>query len=343
MAPIDKTNRKWVMISRPQGMPGRDNFELREDAVPEIGEKQFLVRNLYLSCDPAQRAWMSRDTYVPMIPLGDVMHSGAVGQVVASRHSGFREGDIVSGMFGWQDYAVSDGRGFMPVTKLPPGVPIPMSMSMLGVTGLTAYFGMLDVCQPKSGETVLVSGAAGATGSIAAQIAKIAGTRVVGIAGGAKKCSILTGELGLDAAIDYRSEPVARRLKELCPRGIDAYFDNVGGEILEAALANLAIGARIALCGAISAYNETVPGPGPRNYTNLIVCRAKMQGFLVTDHATRFPEAIADLARWAGEGKLRDRVDIVDGLENAPEAFRRLFTGENLGKQLVRIAEPAAA
>jgi NADPH-dependent curcumin reductase CurA len=338
----NRMNRKWVLTSRPQGMPGRENFELREEAVPEIAEGQFLVRNLYLSCDPAQRAWMSRDTYVPMIPLGDVMHSGATGQVVTSKHPGFGEGDIVSGLFGWQDYAVSDARGFIPVTKLLPGVPIPTCMSVLGLTGLTAYFGMLDVGQPKSGETVLVSGAAGATGSIAAQIAKIKGARVIGIAGGEKKCSLLTGELGLDGAIDYRSEPVGKRVAALCPRGVDIYFDNVGGEILDVALARLAIGGRIVLCGAIASYNDAELPPGPRNYTNLIVRRGRMQGFLVTDYAARFGEAIADLARWAGEGKLRDQVDVVDGLENAPDALRRLFTGENLGKQLVRIAEPSA-
>jgi NADPH-dependent curcumin reductase CurA len=279
---------------------------------------------------------------VPMIPLGDVMHSGATGQVVTSKHPGFGEGDIVSGLFGWQDYAVSDARGFIPVTKLLPGVPIPTCMSVLGLTGLTAYFGMLDVGQPKSGETVLVSGAAGATGSIAAQIAKIKGARVIGIAGGEKKCSLLTGELGLDGAIDYRSEPVGKRVAALCPRGVDIYFDNVGGEILDVALARLAIGGRIVLCGAIASYNDAELPPGPRNYTNLIVRRGRMQGFLVTDYAARFGEAIADLARWAGEGKLRDQVDVVDGLENAPDALRRLFTGENLGKQLVRIAEPSA-
>ena len=338
-----KTNRKWVLRSRPEGMPGRDDFELREEPVPPIGDGQFLVRTLYLSCDPAQRAWMSRDTYVPMIPIGDVMHSGATGQVVESKHAGFREGDLVSGMFGWQDYAVSDGRGFMSVTKLPPAVAIPTAMSALGVTGLTAYFGMLDVGNPQAGDGVLVSGAAGATGSIAAQIAKIRGARVVGIAGGAEKCAWLTGELGLDAAIDYRAERVARRIHELLPKGCNVYFDNVGGEILDAALGALAIGARVVLCGAISSYNETELPPGPRNYTNLIVRRARMEGFLVTDYAARFGEAIADLARWAGEGKLRDRVDVVDGLENAPDALRRLFSGENLGKQLVRVAEPSSA
>ncbi|MGH7898313.1 MAG: NADP-dependent oxidoreductase [Candidatus Binatia bacterium] len=338
---MTEINRKWILRSRPVGLPTRENFELREEPVPEIVEGQFLARNLYLSCDPAQRAWMSRDTYVPMIPLGDVMHSGATAEVIASKHPGFRPGDIVSGMFGWQDYAVSEGKGFMPVTKLPPGMPIPASMSSLGVTGLTAYFGLLDVGKPKAGETVVVSGAAGATGSIAAQVAKIVGARVIGIAGGSNKCSTLTGELGLDAAIDYRSEPVGRRLAELCPRGIDVYFDNVGGEMLDAALGRIALGGRIVLCGAISGYNDSDLPAGPRNYTNLIVRRARMEGFLVTDYAARFPQAIAELARWAGEGKLRDRVDIVDGLENAPEAFRRLFTGENFGKQLVRVAEPS--
>jgi len=335
------TNRKWVLRARPEGMPGRENFELREEPTPELKDGQFLVRVLYLSCDPAQRAWMSRDTYVPMIPIGDVMHAGAAGEVVESKNPGFRAGDVVSGMFGWQDYAVSDGRGFMAVTKLPPGVPIPTAMSALGVTGLTAYFGMLDVGKPKAGESVLVSGAAGATGSVAAQIAKIQGARVVGIAGGADKCAWLTGELGLDAAIDYRAERVARRVHELFPKGVNVYFDNVGGEILDAALGALAIGGRIVLCGAISSYNATELPPGPRNYTNLIVRRGRMEGFLVSDYAARFGEAVADLARWAGEGKLRDRVDVVDGLENAPDALRRLFTGENVGKQLVKVAEPA--
>ena len=334
------TNRQWVLTSRPKGMPGRENFELRETPVPKIGEGQFLIRNLYLSCDPAQRAWMSRDTYVPMIPLGDVMHSGAVGEVFATQHPGFSEGDLVQGMFGWQDYTTSDGKGFIPVTKLPPGVPIPTCMSVFGLTGLTAYFGMLDVGDPKAGETVLVSGAAGATGSIAAQIAKVKGARVVGIAGGAEKCAWLGQEVGLDAVIDYRSEPVRRRIAELCPRGLNVYFDNVGGEILDAALANLARGARVVLCGAISTYNDMEAAAGPRNYTNLIIQRAKMEGFLVTDFAARFPTAIGDLATWASEGKLRDRVDVAEGLENAPDAFRRLFTGENVGKQLIRIAEP---
>ncbi|MFZ0889120.1 MAG: NADP-dependent oxidoreductase [Candidatus Binataceae bacterium] len=336
-----RTNRKWVFVSRPKGMPGRDNFELREEPVAEIGENEFLVRNLYLSCDPAQRGWMSRDTYVPMIQIGEVMRSGATGQVVASRNPRFSEGDIVSGMFGWQDYAVSGGGGGLgSVTKLPSGVLIPTCMSLLGGTGLTAYFGMLEVGNPKPGENVLVSSAAGATGSIAAQIAKLSGAHVAGIAGGPQKCAWLVKELGLDAAIDYRSEPVRKRIGEIFPRGCNVYFDNVGGEILDAALARLAVGARVVLCGAISAYNDADLGPGLRNYTNLIIRRARMEGFLVSDYASRFSKAIGDLARWAGEGKIKHRVDVVDGLENAPAAFIRLFTGQNIGKQLVRIAEP---
>jgi hypothetical protein len=337
---MSTTNRQWILVSRPQGMPGRDNFELREAPVPEIGDNEILVRNLYLSCDPAQRSWMARDTYVKKIPLGEVMRSGATAQVVASRHARFREGDIVSGMFGWQDYATSDGSGFVPVTRLPANVPIPLCMSVLGLTGLTAYFCMLDVCDPQPGDAVLISGAAGATGSVAAQLAKIRGARVVGIAGGAEKCRWLTEELGLDAAIDYRSESVPQQLAELFPRGINAFFDNVGGELLDAVLPRLAPQARVGLCGAISIYNDLEHTPPLHNHTQLLVSRARLQGFLVTDYAHRFAEAGQQLGTWVAEGRLKSQVDIVDGLEHAPEAFRRLFTGENLGKQLVRVTEP---
>ena len=338
---MSSINRQWILTSRPKGMPGRENFELRETPAPQAAEGQILVRNLYLSCDPAQRSWMERDTYVKKIPLGEVMRSGATAQVVASRHPGFREGELVSGMFGWQDYAVSDGTGFVPVTKLPKGVPISATMSVLGLTGLTAYFCMLDICDPQPGKNILVSGAAGATGSVAAQIAKIKGARVVGIAGGADKCRWLTAELGLDAAIDYRQGDVSKQLAAHFPKGIDGFFDNVGGEVLEAALQNLAPLARVGLCGAISIYNDLEHTPPLRNHTRLLVTRARLQGFLVTDYAARFAEAGGQLARWVAEGKIKNQVDVVDGLENAPEAFRRLFTGENLGKQLVRIAEPA--
>jgi NADPH-dependent curcumin reductase CurA len=307
---------------------------------PEIRDGQFLVRNLWLSCDPAQRTWMEIDTYLPKIPLGEVMFALSAGQVVESKHTDFQKGDHVTGSWGWQDYAATDGSGLLAARKIPPGVDFPLALSLFGVTGLTAYFGLLDVGAPKAGDTLVVSGAAGSTGSFAAQIAKIKGCRVIGIAGGDKKCAWLTKDLGLDAAIDYRKGDVGARLRELAPRGIDVYFDNVGGEILDAVLANLASGARIALCGAISGYNDMRHASGLRNTTNLIVKCGTMRGFLVMEFASRFGKAIDDLAGWAAAGKIKSEVDVVQGLENAPDALRRLFTGENLGKQLVKIAEP---
>ena len=333
-------NRKWVLTTRPQGLPGREHFTLQEEPMPEVGENQFLVRNLFLSCDPAQRSWLARDTYVPKIAIGETMRAGAAGQVVASRHPRFKEGELVFGMFGWQDYAVSDGKGFVQVSKLPAGVPIPLCMSVLGITGLTAYYGMLEIGGVKEGHNVLVSGAAGATGSIAAQIGKLKGARVVGIAGGEKKCRWLMSELGLDAAIDYRSENLGTRLKELFPQGVDVFFDNVGAETLDTVLLHLAPRARVVMCGAIAVYNDMEQTPPLRNHNRLMVVRARMEGILVTDYAAHFPAAAAQLGQWVAQGKLKNQVDIVDGLENAPEAFRRLFTGENVGKQLIRVAAP---
>jgi NADPH-dependent curcumin reductase CurA len=245
-------------------------------------------------------------------------------------------------MFGWQDYAVSDGRGFVDVSKLPAGVPIPLCMSALGLTGLTAYYGMREVGVVKAGDTVLVSGAAGATGSVAVQVARIAGARVVGIAGGPKKCAFLTGELGLDGAIDYRAGDLRAQLKQQFPKGVDLFFDNVGGETLDTVLLHLAPRARVVMCGAISVYNDMEHTPPLKNYNRLMVVRARMEGILVTDYAAQFPAALEQLGAWVAEGRIRNQVDIVDGLENAPQALCRLFTGENLGKQLVRLAEPAA-
>jgi NADPH-dependent curcumin reductase len=334
-------NRKWILQRRPQGMPQRADFALREEPLPELADGQFLVRNLYLSCDPAQRSWLARDTYVPKIAIGETMRAGAAGQVVASRHATFREGDVVFGMFGWQDYAISDGAGFVQVTKLPTGVPIPLCMSVLGLTGLTAYYGMLEVGAVRAGDNVLVSGAAGATGSVAAQIAKIKGARVIGVAGGAAKCAFVTGELGLDGAIDYRGEDLRARLKALFPTGIDVFFDNVGGAMLDTFLLHLAPRARVVMCGAISVYNDLEHTPPLANYNRLMVVRARMEGILVTDHAAQFPAASAQLGQWVAQGRLKNQVDVVDGLESAPGAFQRLFTGANLGKQLVRLAEPA--
>jgi NADPH-dependent curcumin reductase CurA len=324
------------LASRPEGLVDDGNFRFVEEPVPVAGDGQLLVRNLYLSIDPTQRGWMARDTYLPAVTIGDVMRSMTVGRVVASRVDGYAEGDVVSGMLGWQDYAVVDGgRG---LTKLPPGVPIPLAMSVFGVTGLTAYFGLLEVGRPKAGETVVVSGAAGATGSVVGQIARIKGCRAVGIAGGPEKCRALVEQFGFDAAIDYKSEDVGKRLRELCPKGIDVFFDNVGGEILDDALANLAMRGRVVLCGAISQYSEKEQR-GPKNYLALLVRRGRMEGFLIMDHLSRAMEAVAELAGWVAAGKIRSETDIVEGLENAPRALRRLFLGENRGKQLVKIAD----
>jgi NADPH-dependent curcumin reductase CurA len=278
---VADVNRQWLLSARPHGLAGREHFTWLEGPMPAVGDGEFLVRNLWLSVDPAQRAWMTMDTYIPMVPLGEVMPSGSAGQVVESKHPGFDAGDLVAGAFGWQDYGVSDGSGIFPAIKTPPpGVELPTALSLLGVNGLTAYFGLLDVGQPEAGETVLVSGAGGSVGSFVVQIAKLQGCRVIGIAGGERKCAWLNDELGVDGAIDYKGEDVDARIGELCPEGVDVFFDNVGGEILDAALAQLTIGARVVMCGAISTYNDLEHRPAIRNHQNLIVRRASMRGFL---------------------------------------------------------------
>jgi NADPH-dependent curcumin reductase CurA len=315
------------------------NFELRESEVPEPGDGEFLVRNLYLSLDPAMRTWMNdARSYVPPVGIGDVMRGVCVAEVIESRNPDYAPGDLVVGAFGWQEYAVSDGGGEIPVTRVPQGVPITMPLGVLGITSLTAYFGLKEIAKPQPGETVVVSGAAGATGSVTGQLAKIWGCRVIGIAGGAEKCEWLTGELGFDGAIDYKGEKVSRRLRELCPGGLDVFWDNVGGDVLEAALANLAMHARVVLCGAISSYNATEPR-GPRNYMNLLVGRARMEGFVVFDYLSRVDEAMAALVPLVREGKIHHREDVRAGLEAAPSALVDLYTGDNRGKLLVKIAD----
>ena len=333
-------NRQWLLARRPEGVVADEDFRLVETPAPEPGEGEALVRNLVLSVDPTQRGWMAVDTYLPRVKIGDVMRSFAAGQVVASRHPDLRPGQLVQGLLGWQDYAVVRPGTASAPTPLPPGVPIETAMSALGLTGLAAYFGLLDVGRPRPGETVLVSGAAGATGSVAAQIARIQGCRVVGIAGGPEKCRYLTEELGLDGAIDHRNDNVARKLRQLCPDGVDVYFDNVGGPMLDVVLLALAMRGRIVLCGGISGYSDARPKAGPANYLALVSKRGRMEGFIVLDYFPRAAEAVAALSGWLREGKLKDRVDVVHGLENAPAALRRLFEGANQGKQLVRIAEP---
>jgi NADPH-dependent curcumin reductase CurA len=337
-------NRQWVLASRPTGMVEPSNFELRTAAVPEISDGEFLVRNLYLSLDPAMRAWMTdRPSYIPPVGVGEVMRGACVGSVVQSRNPDYREGELVLGTFGWQDYAASDGGGAIPVNKVPDGVPPTLTLSALGLTSLTAYFGLKEIAKPKQGETVVVSGAAGATGSFVGQLARLWGCRAIGIAGGPEKCEWLTGELGFDAAIDYKNENVRARLRELCPRGLDVFWDNVGGDILDAALVNLAMHARVVICGAISTYNAEEPPPGPRGYMNLLVKRARMEGFVVFDYLPKAGEALAELAPRVMDGTLKHREDIRNGLESAPAALVDLYTGANRGKLLVKIADAAPA
>lgn len=334
----ESVNRQWLLARRPHGMVGPENFEYVETPVPEPGPGEVLVRNAYLSFDPTQRGWMEdRPSYLPPVAIGEPMRAGSVGRVVASNRPDFAVGDWVQGTGGWQDYFVTDGGGAVPLRRVPEGVPPTMVLSVLGVTGLTAYWGMLDLGRPEPGQTVLVSGAAGATGSVAGQIARIRGARVVGIAGGPEKCAWLKETARFDEAIDYKHEDVRARIAETCPKGIDVYFDNVGGEILEAALDHLAMHARVVLCGGISSYNATEPPPGPRNLLNLVIMRARMEGFIVLDYYDRAGEAVKDLLGWIQRGELHHEEDVQEGFANIPATLQRLFTGQNRGKQLLHI------
>ncbi len=335
-------NRQWLLARRPQGLVSAEDFRWVETPIPTLADGEVLVRNLFLSCDPTQRSWMAGRTYMPAVKIGEVMRSFAVGEVRASKHPDFAEGQIVYGMFGWQDYCAARIDGLSPMRRVPPGVSLEAALGVFGLTGLTAYFGLLEVGAAKPGETVVVSGAAGATGSIAGQIAKIVGCTAVGIAGGPEKCAHLTRELGYDAAIDYKSENIMTRLRETCPKGVDVFFDNVGGRTLDAVLMHIAMKARVVICGSISGYNSETPPEGPRNYMQLLVRRSRMEGFVMTDYNDRVGDATATLAKWVAEGRLKHRSDVQDGLENAPAALARLFAGQNLGKQLVRVAAPTA-
>jgi NADPH-dependent curcumin reductase CurA len=336
---MPRTNKQWVLAKRPHGMISAANWSFQEVPVPALADGEALVETLYLSCDPTQRGWMEdRPSYMPPVQIGEVMRAGSVGRVVESRTPSLAAGDIVEGMAGWQQYTVVRGGGLFGAGKVPAGLDPKLLMGVLGVTGLTAYFGLLDLGQPKAGETVVVSGAAGATGSIAGQIARLQGCRVIGIAGGPDKCAWLTKEARFDAAIDYKRENVGVRLAQLAPQGVDVFFDNVGGDILDAVLAQIRMKARVVLCGGISAYNEVEPPPGPRNLMNLVIQRGRMEGFIVIDYAARFGEAREVLKRWVDAGELAHQEDIVVGIERAPEALLRLFTGKNLGKQLIQVA-----
>jgi NADPH-dependent curcumin reductase CurA len=330
-------NRQVRLAARPSGLPKRSDWSFTEEALPEPRDGEIVVRVSHISLDPAMRGWMNEGkSYIRPVAIGEVMRAGGVGRVVSSKHAQFREGDEVAGSFGVQEYALSDGKGVRKVdTRV---APLPRYLGALGMPGLTAYFGLLDIGKPRAGETVVVSAAAGAVGSVVGQIAKIKGCRVIGIAGGAGKCRYLLEELKLDAAIDYKGEDVKEALKRHCPDGIHVYFDNVGGEILEAALARLALHARIVICGAISQYNATSPPKGPANYMSLLVNRASMTGMVVFDYAARYGEAAREMAQWIAEGSLQAREDVVQGgIDAFPETLLRLFKGENFGKLVLAL------
>lgn len=331
-------NKQWIFSQVPSAGPLQSScFKYQESCLPELQEGEYLIKNKLLSFDPTQRMWMQADTYVPQIPVGSVMRSLALGEVVKSRNPNIPEGSRFTGLFGWQEYSVRNGKDLFPDTPVPAGVSDEAAMSVFGLTGLTAYFGMKDVGHVKKGDVVLVSGASGATGSIAAQIARLEGaSKVIGIAGGEKKCAWLKEKAKLDGTIDYKNQNVLEEIKKQAPEGIDLFFDNVGGATLDAALANIKLGARIVLCGAISAYQGT-SDPAIRNYMNLVLNRASMRGFLFSDHLHLMEEAVAKLGAWVASGELCFEVDVQSGLENAPDTLQRLFDGKNFGKQLLKI------
>lgn len=340
---MTRTNGQWVLARRPEGMVQESDFEYREEPVPEIAENEILVRNLYLAFEPAMRGWLNDvPSYIPPVGIGEVMRASTVGQVVESKHPDHPKGQLVSGMFGWQQYFVGSGSPgpIAGVSPVPDGIPPYRMLSLLGGTGLTAYFGLHAIQPVREGDNVLVSGAAGATGSVVAQIARIRGAgKVVGIAGGPDKCTWLRETAKIDGAIDYKNEDVGRRIKEEFPNGVDLFFDNVGGEILDATLMRMAEHGRITLCGAISGYNEKELPPGPRNIMQVVVRRLTMRGFILFDHLSGARQAMEDLTRWNASGELVVEEDIQQGFENTPKTFLRLFQGKNLGKQLLRIAE----
>ena len=334
---MSQTNRQVRLAARPTGLPGADCWSFNEEQVPEPDEGEFVVAVSHLSVDPAMRGWMNAGaSYIDPVEIGAVMRAGGVGRVTASKHSQFAVGDYVYGELGVQEHALCDGRGAIKVD--PSLAPLPTFLGALGLSGMTAYFGLLDVGKLADGDTVVVSGAAGAVGSVAGQIAKIKGARVIGIAGGPEKCRWLVDDLGFDAAIDYKAQDVRRSLREHAPDGVDLYFDNVGGEILDAVLTRLARGARVVICGAVSQYNATDGVRGPANYLSLLVARASMIGMVVFDYAARFGEAASQLGAWLSEGRLVSREHIMDGGVGAfPDALLSLFAGANTGKLILRV------
>jgi len=337
------TNHQVRLAKRPVGTPTRDNWSFTSEPVPEPAAGGVLVKTLALSLDPAMRGWMNdAKSYIPPVGIGEVMRAGGIGQVVASQNPKFAVGDLVSAGLGVQEYMLvaEDQIKRNGMFKIDPRLGTHTQwLNVLGMPGMTGYFGLLDIGLPKPGETVVVSGAAGAVGQTVGQLAKIKGCRVVGIAGGRAKCDWVVNELGFDACVDYKAGDVKAGLKEHCPKGVDIYFDNVGGDILDDVLARLARGARIIICGAISQYNNTTPVQGPKNYLSLLVHRARMEGMVVFDYADRFPIAVAEMAGYLKDGRMKSKEDVVQGLETFPEALVKLFTGENFGKLVLQVAE----
>ena len=327
-----------LLAKRPDGLPDSDTWSLEEAPIPEPKEGEFVVQQHYISLDPAMRGWLREQrSYIPPVQIGEVMRAGSVGQVVTSKNPTFEVGSYVAGWGGVQQYIATDGAGWYPVD--PSLAPLPTYIGALGMPGMTAYFGLLDVGKAKEGDTVLVSGAAGAVGSVVGQIAAIKGCQVVGIAGGPEKCTYLVEELGFDSAIDYKNDDIREGMKRTCPNGVDVYFDNVGGDILDAALTRIRRGARIVICGAISQYNTTSAIKGPSNYLSLLVNRASMTGFVVMDYSKRYKEAALAMGQWMAQGKLKSREDIYKGIENFHETFLRLFSGQKLGKLVLNVLE----
>jgi NADPH-dependent curcumin reductase len=330
-------NHAVRLIARPVGEPKRSDFSFSDETLAPIEDGQMLLKNLFLSLDPAMRGWMNEGkSYIEPVGLGDVMRAGGIAQVIESKNAKFAPGDYVSGMANVQTYCVSDGKGWVKVDAAL--APLTTYLNVLGMPGMTAYFGLLESGQPKAGETVVVSGAAGAVGATVGQVAKIKGCRVVGIAGGAEKCRTVVEELGFDACIDYKNEDVRVGLKRECPAGIDVYFDNVGGDILDTVLTRINLKARIVICGAISQYNNTAPIKGPSNYLALLVNRARMEGIVVFDYAPRYKEGALAMAGWLKEGRLKSKEHVEEGIDRFPEVLMKLFKGENYGKLVLKVA-----
>jgi hypothetical protein len=331
-------NKQWILSSFPKGEIQDGDLVLKEQKLAELKNNEILIRNIYLSLDPANRGWMSgQASYVDAMQIGDVMRGGTIGVVETSNNEKFKIGEIVNCMGGWQEYFITDGKGVQIIPQNT-GFPLDSFMSVLGMTGMTAYFGLLDITNPKEGETLVVSAAAGAVGSIVCQIGKIKGCRVIGIAGSDEKCEWLTKELKIDGAINHKTDNVREKLKELCPEGIDIYFENVGGPITEAVVTRMNIGGRISLCGLISSYNAETVVPGPA-WGNLLIKRIKLQGFIVFDYFKRAMEAFQDIGKWIHEGKLQYKNEIIPGIENASSSIKKLFSGENKGKLIIQISD----